>query len=57
VLLRRREELRRLSRGQLGIAALAGAILALHFALWITSLGFTSIVQPAASAGATFASI
>jgi len=43
VLLRRREELRRLSRGQLGIAALAGAILALHFALWITSLGFTSI--------------
>jgi drug/metabolite transporter (DMT)-like permease len=43
VLLRRREELRRLSRGQVGVAALAGAILALHFALWITSLGFTSI--------------
>jgi drug/metabolite transporter (DMT)-like permease len=43
VLLRRRQELRGLSRRQVWIAVLAGAMLALHFAVWITSLSYTTI--------------
>jgi drug/metabolite transporter (DMT)-like permease len=42
-LARRREELRRLTRRHVGIAVLAGAMLALHFAVWITSLSYTTI--------------
>jgi len=40
---RSRDELRRLSRKQLVLALLSGAFLALHFALWITSLSYTSV--------------
>jgi drug/metabolite transporter (DMT)-like permease len=40
---RRRAELRALSRKKLGIALLAGAMLALHFAVWITSVEYTTI--------------
>lgn len=40
-----REELRRLSRRELGIGVLAGFFLALHFATWISSLTFTSVVN------------
>jgi drug/metabolite transporter (DMT)-like permease len=43
VMLRRRQEVRGLSRRQIGIALLAGGMLALHFALWITSLSYTTI--------------
>jgi drug/metabolite transporter (DMT)-like permease len=43
VMLRRRQELRGLSRRQTGIALLAGALLAVHFAVWITSLAYTTI--------------
>ncbi len=39
----RRDEWRRLTRGQIGIAVLSGAILALHFALWIPSVKLTSV--------------
>lgn len=41
--LRRREELRRLSRGRLALAVVAGALLALHFGLWIPSVKLTTI--------------
>jgi drug/metabolite transporter (DMT)-like permease len=41
--LRRREELMGLTRRQVAIAVLAGAMLALHFAVWITSLSYTTI--------------
>jgi drug/metabolite transporter (DMT)-like permease len=34
---------RRVARGDLGIAALAGTMLALHFWSWNTSIGFTSV--------------
>jgi drug/metabolite transporter (DMT)-like permease len=37
------KEVRRLSSGQLGIAFLSGALLALHFATWIASLSFTTV--------------
>ncbi len=37
------DELRSLSRRQLAIAVLSGAMLALHFGLWISSLSYTSI--------------
>jgi drug/metabolite transporter (DMT)-like permease len=40
-----RGELRQLSRGELGIGVLAGFFLALHFATWISSLAFTSVVN------------
>jgi drug/metabolite transporter (DMT)-like permease len=40
---RRREELARLTRGELGRAVAAGFLLALHFAAWISSLEFTSV--------------
>ena len=42
-LTRHREELRKLSRGQWAMAALAGTLLASHFALWIPSLSYTSV--------------
>lgn len=42
-LLRRREELRRLSGRQLRIALASGLLLALHFATWIASLSLTSV--------------
>jgi drug/metabolite transporter (DMT)-like permease len=43
VLLRRREELRRLTGKQVRIALVSGALLALHFATWIASLSYTTI--------------
>jgi drug/metabolite transporter (DMT)-like permease len=39
----RRKELRELTRNQFGIAFLAGAMLALHFAVWISSLSYTTV--------------
>jgi drug/metabolite transporter (DMT)-like permease len=39
----RRDEWRRLTRAQVGIALLSGAILALHFAMWIPSVKLTSV--------------
>jgi drug/metabolite transporter (DMT)-like permease len=39
----RRDELRRLSRRQVGLAVASGAILAAHFALWIPSVKLTTI--------------
>ncbi|MCC6955900.1 MAG: DMT family transporter [Anaerolineales bacterium] len=45
VLARRREELAALRRSELGLALLAGFFLALHVALWITSLAFTSVAS------------
>jgi len=44
-LTRRRGEIARLSRGELGLLALSGFFLALHFALWITSLEYTSVAS------------
>jgi len=38
-----RAEIRSLSRRQWGIAALSGVLLAVHFALWIPSLSYTSV--------------
>ena len=40
-----RGELRQLSRRELGLGALAGFFLALHFATWISSLDFTSVAN------------
>jgi drug/metabolite transporter (DMT)-like permease len=40
-----RGELRQLSRRELGLGALAGFFLALHFATWISSLNFTSVAN------------
>jgi drug/metabolite transporter (DMT)-like permease len=42
---RRREELRGLKRGEMGLALLSGFFLALHFAAWITSLAYTSVAS------------
>jgi drug/metabolite transporter (DMT)-like permease len=42
-LVRRRDELRTLSRADWSTATLAGALLALHFALWIPSLSYTTV--------------
>lgn len=42
-LARSRDELGRLTPRQIGLAALSGAFLAVHFVLWITSLNFTSV--------------
>lgn len=38
-------ELRRLTRVELGLAALGGGLLALHFASWILSLEYTSVAS------------
>jgi drug/metabolite transporter (DMT)-like permease len=43
VLSRHRRELARLARGELTRAIVAGFLLALHFAAWISSLEFTSV--------------
>ena len=40
-----RDELKRLTRLELGLAGLSGFFLALHFALWITSLEYTSVAS------------
>ena len=40
-----RDELRRLSRRELGLGMVAGLFLALHFATWISSLSFTSVAN------------
>lgn len=44
-LTRHREELRKLTRGELLLGLLAGAFLAVHFATWISSLEYTSIAS------------
>lgn len=44
-LVRYRSELRRLTRHELLLGALSGGFLAIHFAAWITSLEYTSIVS------------
>lgn len=41
----KREELRRLSRGQSALILLSGVFLAVHFAAWITSLAYTSVAS------------
>lgn len=41
-------ELRALSRRDLGLAVASGALLAVHFASWISSLAFTSVASSAA---------
>jgi drug/metabolite transporter (DMT)-like permease len=38
-------ELRRLRRSQLGLAALSGVFLAIHFATWISSLEYTTVAS------------
>jgi len=43
--LTRREELRGLSRRELGLLAVSGFFLGLHFATWIGSLGYTSVAS------------
>jgi drug/metabolite transporter (DMT)-like permease len=43
VLARSRHELARLAPRDVGLAALAGAFLAIHFATWIASLAYTSV--------------
>jgi drug/metabolite transporter (DMT)-like permease len=45
VLRRRRAELRRLTRRDLGWTLLSGLFLALHFATWISSLDYTTITS------------
>lgn len=45
VVLRRRQELRGLLRRERRLAALAGVLLALHFAVWIPSIRFTSVAS------------
>lgn len=42
---RQREELAGLTRGQVGLGLLSGFFLALHFASWISSLEFTTVVS------------
>lgn len=44
----RRDELRRLTRRQIGLALLSGAFLAVHFAAWISSLAYTSVASSTA---------
>ena len=48
VLLTCRDELRGLDRRELRLAALAGLLLALHFATWIPSLSYTSVASATA---------
>jgi drug/metabolite transporter (DMT)-like permease len=43
--LTRREEMRGLSRRELGLLAVSGVFLGLHFAAWIGSLGYTSVAS------------
>jgi drug/metabolite transporter (DMT)-like permease len=43
VILRRRDELRSLGRGEVGPLVLAGALLAVHFAAWIPSVTLTTV--------------
>jgi len=43
VLIKRRSELRMLTRREWGSALASGLLLALHFATWITSLAYTSV--------------
>ena len=45
VLIRARDELRSLTRGDLGLALLSGLFLGLHFATWISSLEYTSVAS------------
>jgi drug/metabolite transporter (DMT)-like permease len=45
VLIRAREELRALTKGDLGLALLSGLFLGLHFATWISSLEYTSVAS------------
>jgi drug/metabolite transporter (DMT)-like permease len=45
---RRRGELRGLDRGQVGMIAVSGCALALHFATWVTSLTLTSVASATA---------
>jgi len=47
-LLRRRDQVRGLSRSQWRLIAVAGVLLAAHFATWITSLRFTSVATSTA---------
>ena len=42
---RKRAELRTLTRGEVRLALLSGAFLALHFATWITSLEYTTVAS------------
>ena len=44
-LIRYRSELRALTRHELLLGALSGGCLAIHFAAWITSLEYTSVVS------------
>ncbi len=44
-IIRYRNELRGLTRHELLLGALSGTCLAIHFAAWITSLEYTSIVR------------
>lgn len=41
----KRDELLRLNRNQVGLLLLSGAFLAVHFAVWITSLAYTSVAS------------
>ncbi len=43
--MRSREELRRLSRREWGLALVSGFFLALHFAAWISSLDYTTVAS------------
>jgi len=45
VLIRAKEELRTLTRGDLQLALLSGLFLGLHFATWISSLEYTSVAS------------
>jgi drug/metabolite transporter (DMT)-like permease len=47
-LVRRRDELRRLTRGERVLLALSGVALALHFATWIASLSRTTVASSVA---------
>lgn len=40
-----RQEIRNINRKDLGLACLSGFFLALHFAVWITSLNYTSVAS------------
>ncbi|RPH68420.1 EamA/RhaT family transporter, partial [bacterium] len=44
-LTRHRDELRNLSRGEIGLMAVSGLFLAAHFATWISSLEYTSVAS------------
>ncbi len=45
VLLRHREELRAITKKELGLALLSGGLLAVHFGTWITSLEYTTVAS------------